>query len=62
MRANIIVEFKRVKFKTIDEKILNEIPQIKTELDKLTKTICKELGNYFNKCKIKTDITYKLDN
>ena len=61
MKAIIEVKFKRIKFKTIDEKLLREIPQLVQETRKTTMKLCKTIDKYFSDNHIKTESTFKLE-
>jgi hypothetical protein len=61
MKANIIVNFKRIKFTTIDEKLLKEVPQLVEETRKTTMKLCKQIDKYFSDNHIKTESTFKLE-
>lgn len=61
MRAIICVEYKRIKLRAINEKLLKEIPQLVDETRKTTQKLCEHIDSYFSDNHIKTKTTFKLE-
>ncbi len=61
MKATITLTFEKINGFTVNDELLEKIPQLKNETIKTVKLVCENLQKYFKDHKIKIKYHYHLE-